>query len=54
MPKEKMISARVDDETFEKVQAAADKDRRKLSDWVRLVVMDAVANPSPKAEARPA
>lgn len=49
MSKLKMIGARVDDETFAKVQAAAAKDRRNPSDWLRLLVTDALSKPQQAA-----
>jgi hypothetical protein len=48
--KDRLISARVDAELEERLKAAADKDRRNLSDYVRLVLIDAVSQPKPEPE----
>jgi len=43
MSKTKMIGARVEIAMHEKLQAAADKERRRLSDFIRIVLEDALS-----------
>lgn len=54
MSKDKMIGVRVDAELDARLKAAANKDRRKVGDFVRLVLSDALAEHSqtsdPKSE----
>jgi hypothetical protein len=45
MSKDKMIGVRVDAELDARLKAAADKDRRKVGDFVRLVLSDALDEP---------
>ena len=52
----KMIGVRVDPELEARLKAAAERDRRKMSDYVRLTLSDALdkteqTNPEPKVDA---
>jgi hypothetical protein len=49
----KMISARVDDELEERVRAAAAKERRTTSQFVRNILVDALDKPEPPASPKP-
>jgi predicted transcriptional regulator len=50
MSKTRLITTRVDEELEERVKAAADRDRRPVSSFVRNVLADAVADQNTKPE----
>ena len=54
MSKTQSVPVRVDELLREKLQAAADKDRRPLSQYIRILLADAVAHPGGDTGARAA
>jgi predicted DNA-binding protein len=50
MSKSRSITMRLDAELEARLKAAADKDRRPMSQFVRLVLIDAVSEPKPEPE----
>ncbi|MCA1474771.1 MULTISPECIES: hypothetical protein [Bradyrhizobium] len=43
MSKDRMIGVRVDAELEQRLKAAAEKDRRKISDMARIILSDGLA-----------